>query len=186
MKKLLWFGPATIFVEWFGVFYLSYKYAFDTSLPISQFLTADHPARTFSIILFIVAPVLYIIFAIGLADQWRLAPYLAVLSGVFFSLTAIYPFVNGSFTFHDLASFVSVILYWLMMASLQLYGPVIRTNKITKYLTILVALLIISEIFTMTYSGVVYASTEILVLISIHAWTLLVFKDLMWPKTIEV
>ncbi len=182
MKKLLWFGPATICLEWFGVIYLTLAYSFDSSLPISQFLTANHQARPFGIALFTVSAFSYGLFAIGLANQWRWAPYIAAISGVFFSLTAINPFKNGSFTFHDFSAFISVILYLLMMIGIQIYSPAIRTNKAAKYLTILLTLLICSEIFTMTVSRTVYAATEILVLIAIHAWTLLVFKDLMWPK----
>ena len=182
MKKLLWFGPAPIFVEWFGVIYLTLAYSFDTSLPISQFLTVDHPARAFSITLFIFAPLLYCLFAFGLASTWRWTPYIAIPSGIFFSLTALFPFVYRSFTLHDLTSFISVILYWLMILGIQINSNEIKTNQLTKFLTVFIALIIIGEIFTSAFAGVVYASHELLLLISIHAWTLIVFKEMMWPK----
>lgn len=187
-KKLLYFGPLTVLIEWIGIVMLLSSNSFDPNVPLSVATNADYPLPLLFGLFLTAIAISYTLFALPLKTYSEYIPKLAALAGITFILTGWIPYTGHDAltdTVHNIASYIAigsyVLIVWFMRSHPK--KPISVASKIA-YKSMILG--IIAAFITLYVFDAYVSLAQLYILVSIQLWTIWVVWHEMRPPKISI
>lgn len=187
-NKYLYFGLATVIVEWAGLAlgFLYWRH-FNPDLALSTATVQSSPLPQIFALTLITAGITYTVFSLALRSYSRLIPYFAALAGLAFALTGITKYTGyGGFqdVVHQICSYAAlagyVAIIWLLRVHPKRHIQV-ASQVVVGIIVGAIGVAILSNYVFHRY----FALVQLLVLFSIQTWTVLVVWHERTPAPVD-
>lgn len=175
-KNFLYFGIATVVVEWIGLVLGFLIEPFNPNMAISTASVGIQPLPIVFGVTLSIAGLTYYLFSLALRPYSRWIHYYAMVAGIAFALTGWLPYTGTSGLAdvpHQLCSYVALVGYIAVIWALRQHpkSHIAVTSRAIAWLIIgMIIMSVLSDYFDQKY----FAITEILILVLIQTWTVFV------------